>query len=124
MILTNINIKFLICIKRMANSLFFIKMTYQSLIYIKKAYFKVWQVCLYFIGSTKFKIKIKFLCNIFLYTLYNNSMMKNNSYILNRIKSIQSFLKINNEFKKKEFTKLRQTQKFYFESVQSKRLGL
>ena len=96
MILTNINIKFLICIKRMANSLFFIKMTYQSLIYIKKAYFKVWQVCLYFIGSTKFKIKIKFLCNIFLYTLYNNSMMKNNSYILNRIKSIQSFLKINN----------------------------
>ena len=38
--------------------------------------------------------------------------------------SKNSFLKINNEFKKKEFTKLRQTQKFYFESVQSKRLGL
>jgi len=42
------------------------------------------------------KIKIKFLCNISLYTLYNNSMIKNNAYILNRIKCIQSFLKIKN----------------------------
>ena len=38
--------------------------------------------------------------------------------------SKKDFIEINNEFKKEGFTSLRKKQKFFFESVQSKRLGI
>ena len=38
--------------------------------------------------------------------------------------SRKRFIEINNEFMKKDFTALRKTQKYFFESIQSKRLGI
>lgn len=38
--------------------------------------------------------------------------------------SKKRFIENNNEFIKKDFTTLRNTQKFFFESIQSKRLGI
>jgi len=38
--------------------------------------------------------------------------------------SKKRFIEINNEFMKKDFTALRKTQKFFFDSIQSKRLGI